>query len=233
MPRKKTTKPANVAAEPTREDLLAAIGGELDAVDAALAKRKASTRINLAWQSGNAALEKARVQISKLHDYLELIENPEGEYDHPGADEAIQATFADAPGSIPRWSRAGTFLLWMDYVPLRCEWGGFATQSACVFAADPEAMWFSSRGATHLELRYIEPECVTVADSFRLLLRKHVDLAASKLRMVKLDDEAAEATRKTLELPESEWLRDALKAGPVDPLPLPRHLQAVQQRLFA
>lgn len=145
MPRKKTTKPAAAAAEPTRDDLLAAIGGEFDAVDAALAKRKASTRINLAWQSGNPALEKARVQIAKLHDYLELIENPESEYDHPGADEAIQAAFADAPGSIPRWSRSGTFLLWMDYVPVRCEWGGFGTQSACVFAADPNGRHLSSR----------------------------------------------------------------------------------------
>jgi hypothetical protein len=217
---------------PQREDILAALGKAFDTVDAAIAKRRISTRVNLSSWSNMPALDNARTAIGGLCEDLELIENPEGEEEHPGAHRAIVMAFADPPGDVPRWSRPGTFLVWLDYVPIRCVWGGFADQSAMLFAADPDVPWVSGDGWWSLHFHGIEPGCRSVADTFR---REIANLGGprARLELKRLDDEAIEAARKTLALPESEWLREALKRGPVDPVPLPQHLQAVQQRLFA
>jgi hypothetical protein len=218
---------------PQRDDILAAIGKAFDAVDAAIAKRKITTRVQLSNWANIPALDNARTAIGGLCEDLEVMENPEGEEEHPGAQVAIFKAFAEAPGIVPRWSRPGTFLVWWDYVPIRCAWSGFSDQSAMLFAADPNAPWLSGDGWWSLHFHSIEPGCRTVADAFR---RQIASLGGEgsrhRLNLTRLDDEAKEATRKSLALPENEWLREALKRGPVDPLPLPHHLQAVQQKMF-
>jgi hypothetical protein len=218
-------KPRTKPAAPTREALLKAIGEQFDLADTAFAKpRRLAIRLSY---SHIPVLDKAVSELETLIGKLEGIENPKREWDHPGAVEAIIKTFGEPGGSVPRWSRPGEFLLWVDYVPVRCVWQGLPRPSGVLFAVDPTKMWFTSAGALDVRLPDIQPQHATVADLFRSLL---ATLHGRALKLEPLDDDAIDAAQQTLA--DAPWLAEALKRGSVDPVPLPRHLQAVQGSLF-
>lgn len=229
--------------EVTRESLLQQLAVQFDKAEVAMTRRQHDVTLN--WPREIPALVNVRKAIDELTDKLEGIVNPDGDYDTPGADEAIVAHFHETPGQIPRWTRPGTFLLWLDYVPIRCVWSGFGSLTAAMFAVDPALNWLKSDGGVALMDRvYVAKDAKTIAEFFRHSLaqwglQRERDYSTggrkvgSRAKLVALDDEARDAARATLELPENEWLREGLRRGPVDPVALPLHLQAVQQRLFA
>ena len=133
---------------------------------------------------------------------------------------------------MPSIGRPGRFVEWIGWVPVLCEWGGLISRSSMELRAiDPAQRWLTSSGYRSLyDARYVSGN-----SGVRALFR-HVlsNMATSKgFDLIELGEHAREAAANQLALPENEWLRQALKAGPVDPLPLPSRLWAVQTSLFA
>jgi hypothetical protein len=152
-------------------------------------------------------------------------------------DDLIEAALAEQPGIVPRWSRPGTFLVWIGFVPVRCDWSGFAFPNGYVSAADPTALcpWPSGMDHTHTA---VDADEHTVDDLFRnalqrqtvaLMWNKRSTAKAPAFGLHKLKSDAAKDVAEYLAA--NGWLRDALKRGPVNAIPLPKHIQAVQLAL--
>ncbi len=210
------SKPAKSQAEPTRESLLAEIGARLDDVDAAWiaqragGKRPATSTVRLSSELG------------RLIDQLDFI------VDEHEARDLITRELGAKPGEIPSWARPGTFLLWLDYVPIRCVWGGFAISTHCIIAADPDGLWVTGSG-----YRSLYEEIGVGAVDVRAYFRQTIERMTrdKKFKLLRLEEHAAAQCREILQEPDKAWLREALARGPVDPIPLPAHLAAVQQHL--
>jgi hypothetical protein len=227
----------------TQEDLLAQIGQLLDRVDIKMAGAREHAVSFSAWSSGLLRDEAELCQ--KLVKRLDKLINPQGLHDLPSSPEVIDAAFQTPPGTVPTWSRPGTFLMWIDYVPCRCVWGGFADPGMEVVAADPRALWLSPAGSVNAHSQ-IYKNYRTPADLFRDKLtesttaisyvntrrRTYNSKGEPAFNLHKLGDLARAAAEAYLAKPEATWLVAALKRGPVDPIPLPAHLQAVQTSLF-
>jgi hypothetical protein len=231
----------------TKEDLLRQIGEIIEKVDARMAARREHS-ISFSGRSWASDYMRAESEAAwKLSQRLNKVINPTGDQTLPGSPEAIMAAFGSAPGTVPSWARPGTFLLWIDYMPCRCIWGGFFDPCSDVVAADPKATWMSPAGSVSVA-REIMGDDRTPADLFRHgLIRKtteitwanrrgrrnYTDQGEPAFQLHALGELAKEAAEKTLALPENAWLVEALKRGPVAPIPLPPHLQVVQNSVFA
>lgn len=210
------TKPAKSQAAPTRESLLAEIAARLDAVDTAwMAQRAGKLPVDsTAWLG---------TELSRLIEQLDELRD----WDGGDGRELIARQLGAKPGEIPSWARPGTFLLWLDYVPIRCIWGGFAF-NASIVAANPDGLWVSPTGYRSF-YEAIGDSAVDVRAYFRQTIERFT--RDKKFKLVQLEKDAADECRRILQEPESAWLREALARGPVDRIPLPAHLQAVQQHL--
>lgn len=237
-----TTKaPKEPVIPDTKDDLLTKIGMVLDEVDTLMANREDHTIHFGGWEPLLVDSQKA---IEDLVWRLNRVLNPKEIATRPGAVEAIQETFGAEPGTVPPWSRPGTFLIWIGYIPCRCVWGGFAQRVADVAAADPKQKWFSPAGTVSatraVKLRHQSP-----SDVFRTYLTDTVEARATKLKnrragyvdigpafnLLPLADVGRQMAEAELARPENAWLVAALKRGPVNPIPLPKHLHAVQMSL--
>jgi len=227
----------------TQEDLLAQIGKLLDVVDEKMAGKREHAISFSRWGS-NGLLRDDTEQGYKLAQRLDKLVNPDQRHDVPSAAEVIHETYQAAPGTVPTWARPGTFLVWIDYVPCRCVWGGFIDPAMEVVAADPNAMWLSPAGAISAQ-QHIYKDFRTPLDLFRDSLQQSTTATTSIGRgrsynrktepaynLHRLGELAVATAEKVLAMPEHAWLVAALKRGPVDPIPLPPHLQAVQTSLF-
>lgn len=232
-------KPIEPEIPDTREDLLAKIGAVLDKVDEKMAGKR---DFNVAFGSWNNLLRDEVEEMGRLTDRLNKLINPDNRSDGPWSPDLIRETFGAVPGEIPTWSRPGTFLLWIDYVPVRCVWGGFADPLTQIVAADPNIRWPAPAGAMNAP-KVASGTHKTPADLFRDVLQRSTLAVSHTVKSRKggrepvpafnlhvLSDLGKEATQKVLA--ESPWLVAALKRGPVDPIPLPPHLQAVQMTMF-
>jgi hypothetical protein len=223
----------------TKEGLLAEIGALLDKVDATMA----GPRKNIVWFGRYSGTRTELDGVYELSRRLEKLLNPERDPALPGAPEAIRAAFGAEPGTVPSWSRPGTFLVWIDYIPCRCVWGGFADPAVDVVAADPKALWMMPAGAMSLTAYpAIEPQHRSVVDLFADKLRERTNSTQTSGRrggkpepafnLFSLNEHGREAAEQELAKPENAWLVQALKRGPVRPIPLPPHLQSVQLSLI-
>jgi hypothetical protein len=185
-----------------------------------------------------------REQKRTMDDLIARLDKILGQ-DDPAATDIIHETFATTPGTVPSWARPGTFLIWIGYIPCRCIWGGFADPNADIVAADPTEKWFAPSGAVSMSIS-IPPSCDTVEELFRTFLTGKVEERAFKypksraynapapkdlgpmFNLHRLAEMGREAAEKELAKPSNAWLAPALKRGPVNPIPLPPHLQFVQ-----
>jgi hypothetical protein len=229
----------------TKEDLLREIGAVLDRVDAIMAQPRKTNIYFGRWSA--SGLEGENQRASQLAIRLDKLLNPTGDSELPGAKEAIIEAFGAEPGTVPPWSRPGSFLLWIDYVPCRCRWGGFVEAEAVVLAADPNSRWPSPAGTISLNAPAIAPSHRTVEDLFRQTLQAST-LATERptrgsyasrvknehpaFKLLPLSRDGRATAEQDLARPENAWLVQALKRGRINPIPLPRHLQAVQTTLF-
>lgn len=229
----------------TQEDLLAQIGKLLDQVDAKMANRELVREHFVSFSRWSRGLLDAEAEQGyKLAQRLDKLINPKELRDLPCAADLIQQTFQATPGTVPTWARPGTFLVWIDYVPCRCVWGGFIDPSAEVVAADPNGLWLSPAGSIAATPQIFK-RLNTPLDLFRESLKATTESVKNVGRgraynsktepafnLFPLGELAKAAAEGVLALPENAWLVAALKRGPVNPIPLPPHLQAVQTSLF-
>jgi hypothetical protein len=242
----KGIKIVKMAPEPevvdTQDDLLLQIGELLTKVDAKMAGKRDQVVSFSRWSHGLLGAEAE--QGYKLALRLQKLINPEGLHDLPSSSDLIEKTYQAAPGTVPSWARPGTFLVWIDYVPCRCIWGGFIDPAVEVVAADPKALWLSPAGTvsasqqiykdfgTPLDLFRDSLQQSTTATTFIGRGRSYNRKTEPAFKLHRLGELAVATAEKVLAMPEHAWLVAALKRGPVDPIPLPPHLQAVQTSLF-
>ncbi len=208
--------PAKRAPKDTRESLIAQMGKLFDAVDQLLPTLK-----DFSWHwPQQPKLRQARMDcdalVVRMHKLLD-----------PNSDESPQEVFAVAlgvVGSVPSVARPGNFVEWVGPIPVLCAWGGFMERSADLRMIDPAEQWISETGylSMHPDPR---PGCLEVRTSFREWLEQFV--GAPKFKLHDVSDYGREQAVERLA--ESEWLRDVLEKGPVDPIPLPNHLLAIPQ----
>ena len=212
----------------SREELLEQIGVVLAEVDAAMAKPRGS----VGWAYTNdKPLGKHRKVIDDLARELNVVMNPDHDYDAPGAEEAIDAEFAAVPGKVPSWARPGRFVLWVGHVPVLCRWGGFAYPCSNIQPIDRGKPWFEKAAAyRHMTTYQIPAKSQTPEELFRLALSEWSMEASFKL--FDLTENGQEAVDEAAEEAGREWLDDVLKAGPMNAIELPTRLTEIQQRLF-
>ena len=209
-------KRARPPAPETREDLISDMGKLLDAVDQEAAKMRP-----LYWTYGGGKWNAFREKMNELLARMEKL------LPDDRADEVFAKELAAEPGSEPSIARPGMFVEWIGYVPVLIEWGGFFNRSADLRVVDPTERWISATGFRSLHIGGDGLE-----HGVRAWTRETLAAAAQRKEfdLFTLSEwgrqEAAER------LAGAEWLQRALKAGPVDPIPLPRKLHAVQQSFF-
>lgn len=217
--------------EEARARLLAAItelcDAEQERITAEAGRPRPSFEFPFLYGTYGTPTQAARYKVRELvQEFLNLVD-PQ---DYQAGTEALMEALMEAPGQVPSWTRPGTFLLWIGYVPVRCVWGGFAMPMTDLVAADPGEMWIDPSGSSHIATPGSVNPTETPADYFRRTLRNRSE--RGNLDLFPLTPWAKNATRQELERPCNAWLAPAIARGPVDPIPLPRKLAAVQQSLF-
>ena len=150
-------------------------------------------------------------------------------------EDLIKAQLATEPGRVPEWSRPGKFMLWLGFVPIACGWDGFPCPGARLIPVAPRTLFMSEYGAFGMN-EGVAPESRTVEAHFREYLlaqtqrmtwHKHKHVPAFEL--VPLH---AEAQHQAAEYAAANpWVEPALRRGPLNAVPLPPHIQAVQLAL--
>src|SRR6478735_6377525 len=49
-------------------------------------------------------------------------------------------------GTPPSFGRPGFFVLWIDFIPIGCQWDGFIYHHATTWALDPDKPWVNTEG---------------------------------------------------------------------------------------
>jgi hypothetical protein len=238
-PTKRTRSAPKVKIAPdTQEDLLAKIAIEVAAVEGLMAAPR-KYDISISRYAHGKMGEHVR-SFEDLMGRLNKLINPTFLPDLPTAESLTREMLYAEPGTVPTWIQRGEFLVWIDYVPCRCVWGGLIDNSADILAVDPGEPFPSAAGAGGVGGRTILPEHATPVDLFRANLLKQTVKRNSEWRngrekdlgplfkLHRLSPEGQAAAEKTLALPEYAWLVKALARGPVNAIPLPEHLKFVQ-----
>ena len=204
----------------TRESLIASMGTLLDEVDAVL-----PTLTTMNWQYGmSGPLAKLRETMGQLSQRMwKVLEDTDD-----SAPDVFFRSLMTTPGTVPTVAQPGLFVEWIGYVPILIQWGGFLQAGTSdLRMIDPAEKWINSTG-----YQSVRPLVTVGVRDVRALLRAEL----VKLTLVKdftLHDVSAQNRDSVIEtLAVHEWLRTAIERGPVDPIPLPAKLRAVQQTLF-
>jgi hypothetical protein len=221
----------------TKPELLEQVRLVLDGVDQQMEERSWSIQF-----SHYGEFRDPGRRIEDLNEALHAVLTAEGgDPDQDLAGNAIRETFGAEPGTVPSWARPGRFLVWVGYVPFLCAWNGFAVPEAEITAVDPTQLWVTP-GGTINATRSVPANCRTPDEMFRDFLRTSTiakEFSNGRkpgkplFNLHRLEGFVKEGLQAALEKPENAWIVAALKRGPVNPVPLPEHLQAVQTLLFA
>lgn len=220
-PKRRGKKAAEAINTDTREGLVAEMMTVIEHAEEILPTVK-----DLYWAYPRGKLEKLREEVSKLSTRMwTLVRDDKPEVT---ASSVFMSALMTTPGTAPTLARPGMWLEWIDYVPVLVFWGGFiAPTSVSYRMADPAEKWITSTGFQSIQ---VHPDSGT--DAPRDLIRDHLRTLTGAKDFTLHDVDPASRDRVTEQLMQHEWIRNALDAGPVDPIPLPPKLQAVQQMLF-
>jgi hypothetical protein len=160
-------------------------------------------------------------------------------------DEWLDATFRDPAGAVPRWTRRGSFIVWLDYLPMMITWTGLMQPDLTAVAVDPTQYFIRSPQETgrpkdverarqlpspgYLGLgswQPIAPKWMSVFD----MVCANILAVGKNLVLRPLTEQGKQNVRDTLA--SEPWIAEALKRGPEHRVQLPRHLHALPQSLF-
>jgi hypothetical protein len=234
--------PKEIELPEDKEGLFAEAGKLLEDVDAQMAAelddgRRIPRSFGYMYGEGEVwrVLERRR---NKLRDALRSVhyENPDEERDF---DEFLWDELVGTSGIAPSFARPGCWLEWVDFIPILCVWHGFiqpdARFEACSFGSFPVG-----GGARNLHRQRIEQDDVTVRQMFRRALVAWTDEVSfdntKKRKSIPVFRPQPLTADGRLIVEENirrygEWLRPALKRGAADPIPMPKHVRAIQMAL--
>jgi hypothetical protein len=239
--------PAKAKEPETKPELLEAIAQIFDKVEGILRMRNESGAHDrpLAWMYPQYG-EPLKLEREKIHAYsarLDELLDPKQEWDREDAtcaEVAIAERFGIAAGEPVRLTRPGECLVWLESIPIRCIWGGFAFPKFQVKPLDARKLWVSNG-----EMYGTRPSSISLpAKDFYQVARAAVERlmhptapnyrsAAPAPQLYQLTDEMAAEARAFLQRQENGWWRERLQAGPIDAIPLPEKLSGTQTLLFA
>ena len=237
----RAARPPKAPKAPTREELLAAIGKQLDLVEERMREWVEKPQLSVSWHSGYYGRFGAiNAEYLPLKDRLdELLRKQAKDDDGPGADEAIYEHFRTPPGEALRWSRPGSCLAWIGDIPVRMVWGGFALPtSSLVTALDPRKWFMRAEGAVELGIGNVNPDELTPEAVLRKRLKymltpqQHYGRGERTPVLRPMSREGIEKVTKFRADPASAWWVSAAAGVPVDALPMPDKLPAVQTSLL-
>jgi hypothetical protein len=167
----------------------------------------------------------------------ELLEKEAGEDERVEvAQFQIDNLTVTEPGIVPTFGRPGSWIAWIGWSPIMVAWGGYMVPGVIAYAADPDRPWMHSMGHRRLEVSIASGETTPYQSVRRTLayLTTATTYVPRKghepsFKMAPLIGQArAAAGARLAELP---WLQAALKRGPTDAIPLPKHIKSVQMAL--
>lgn len=141
-------------------------------------------------------------------------------------------------GTVPTWSRPGRFLVWFGPIPVLCTWRGMVSTDCYLEPADPRALWIDE-DVTIEKSGHVQATDASVDAVFRRWLEAMANSVTPRSRNNKpehtmklrhLDRIHEQAVRD--HLGRSRWLQEALRRGPVNPVPMPQHLLFAQPALI-
>lgn len=176
-----------------------------------------------------------RLLTRKLLDLL-----PEGENGDDAAKKLIVNSLKAEDGAVPSFARPGHFLIWLDFIPIFCSWGGYMVPGGVAYAIDPSKPFLNEAGG-----RYVRPEIATnhisVEDRFREVVVSWTVMGETSYRNTRGKKAETKFAPVPLTAPAKEevvqraaehpWVVPLLKRGPVNPLKLPLHIKSVQMAL--
>lgn len=206
----------------TREGLIAEMSGVLDDVDRILA----TTTGQFNWRHGQGgALFRQRNAVDQLYNRMWALIDRETD---DRAEDIFSAGVMTPEGTLPSYARPGFFVEWIGYVPVLVCWAGFMMPGLELRMIDPGEKWITSSGYQSI-MRFEVSRDVTLREMARQLLTEAS--AEKNFNLHGVSDTGRNGA--IAQLSASPWLQQILDIGPVDPIPLPQSLQAVQQSLFA
>jgi hypothetical protein len=239
-------KPAPQPEPETKDDVLAAMGKLCDEVDAALAsadgKRKGldfhQWQSNEPWRAFAARRQTLSEKLRALlwqagMDEDEDNEEDDQQEDRPEPSVIIRTALMKKPGDVPSFARPGEFMLWIEFIPIVVNWGGWMAQSQLVAVA-PQKPWINQDGTLFMRSALDQEQTVyqVVHDGLRRLTTAvrtdHRNRREFQFKPCSLDREARAEAATRQEVP---WVRAALQLGPVDAIPLPAHVKSIQMAL--
>jgi hypothetical protein len=217
--KRKSAKLAKPASTDTREGLIAEMGALLDRVDAALPGLD-----TVVWHATWGALSKYRAEEDALEERMwELLDR-----DQDVTPSDVFGPALEAPGgAVPTLARAGAWVEWVGYIPVVVYWCGFLGHDSSFTIADPAERWINTTGYQTAYLRVDHGKA-----ELRKMARNELTSIIKQKGFTLHDVSGHAIDAATARLAESEWLRKLLAAGPVDALPLPASLKALQIPLF-
>lgn len=230
------TPPAQPEVPATKDGILAAMGVLCDQADALMTEdRTSSVTFDRLWNAGKEwqALDRQRDQLKEA--LRTLIDDEEG--DDPDAfEDCVRAALEAKPGTVPSFARPGRFLIWLDRIPICCQWDGFIAPDAACLAVDPRQPWLDSDGERAVRNDTILVKHHTVEDLFRGEVSGWTQEATWKKnkRLPTFTITPLHETARTLAArreAEWDWLRPALRRGPMNPILLPAHIAGMQTML--
>jgi hypothetical protein len=230
------------AAEPERlvipdtvDGIVAAIGTVCDQIDEAMEKprQQAHSLRNPAYDSPLRKLRAARLEplTEALGKLLNAEVAAEAAYQDPL--DYLKVALHSERGKVPTWSRPGVFLIWFGPIPVRCTWFGAFSSECHLEAVNPRELWFEA-DATVFAGAVISPADQGVDAVFKRFLRGWGDrrdkkgVPLTKLRHLKADQAAVVSNF----LNDHRWLHEAMRMGPINPVPIPQHLLLAQPALI-
>lgn len=137
-------------------------------------------------------------------------------------------------GVMPSWSRPSTFLMWFGPLPVRVTWPGLFGQAYTVEPCLPNQMWFSALATVSFSTSFYR-EMPTVRNVVASAIQRNVSGRDQKNRLTArlCGLRADEALATEDYLLSHRWLAEALKRGPVDPVPMDDALLLAQPPLMA
>jgi hypothetical protein len=204
----------------TRESLIAEMGALLDHVDAMLPSMK-----SLSWRWGHGPLAKQREEVDAIVRRMEDLLGDEADL---SAEEVFVQGVSRPGGTVPSLARPGAWVEWVGYVPVLVFWGGFLEVTSYLRMCDPDEKWLNAGGYQSLHLYPVRGDV-----NLRQMIRDELTEATRSKKFDLYVVDAAGRTEASTALAENEWLREIVAAGPVDPIPMPPKLRAVQLLPFA
>jgi hypothetical protein len=240
------------AAEPERlvipdtvDGIVAAIGAVCDQIDEAIEKPR-QYGFHLRQPGYDSPLRKLNLErLNPLTEALGKLLNPKVEPNPDNATEVAAEVVYQDPldylkvalhgdrGKVPTWSRPGVFLVWFGPIPVRCTWFGAFDSDCHLEAVNPRELWFDE-DATVVAGTVITPNDKSVDAVFKRHLKGWGDQRDKKgVPMMKLRHLKAEQAQVVNDfLSTHRWLHEAMRMGPINPVPMPQHLLLAQPALI-